>query len=158
MGPLPPKHGGHSDSGPIRSRGRGAHKANLSNIDAHFAADYDPSLDVHMEEDDLDQRKGCSRRPVAGLTTEEDDWELALEALRDRARWKQKGEERLREAGFNDAVVDRWKSNSSKPATGGGDDEGRLEDVKWSKQGEDREWDRGKFVNDDGHIDVKALW
>ncbi|KAF7157709.1 hypothetical protein CNMCM6106_003562 [Aspergillus hiratsukae] len=158
VGPLPPKHSGHGDSGPIRSRGRGAYKANLSNIDAHFAADYDPSLDVHMEEDGLDQRKGLSRRPVAGLTAEEDDWELALEALRDRARWKQKGEERLREAGFNDAVVDRWKSSSSKTATGGGDDEGRLEDVKWSKKGEDREWDRGKFVNDDGHIDVKALW
>ncbi|RHZ47995.1 uncharacterized protein CDV56_101538 [Aspergillus thermomutatus] len=158
VGPLPPKHGGQSGSGPIRSRGRGAYRAKLSNIDAHFAPDYDPSLDVHMEDDDLDQRKGRSRRPVAGLTTEEDDWELALEALRDRARWKQKGEERLREAGFNDAVVDRWKSNSSKPATGGDDDEGRLEDVKWSKKGEDREWDRGKFVNDDGHIDVKALW
>ncbi|GFF27346.1 hypothetical protein IFM46972_02046 [Aspergillus udagawae] len=158
VGPLPPKHGVDSDSGPIRSRGRGAYKANMSNIDAHFAPDYDPSLDVHMEDDDRDQRKGPSRRPVAGLTTEEDDWELALEALRDRARWKQKGEERLREAGFNDAVVDRWKSTSSKTATSGGDDEGRLEDVKWSKKGEDREWDRGKFVNDEGHIDVKALW
>ncbi|KAF4230929.1 hypothetical protein CNMCM8980_007863 [Aspergillus fumigatiaffinis] len=158
VGPLPPKHGVDSDSGAIRSRGRGAYKANLSNIDAHFAPDYDPTLDVHMEDDDQDQRKGPSRRPVAGLTTEEDDWELALEALRDRARWKQKGAERLREAGFNDAVVDRWKSTSSKTATGGGDDEGRLEDVKWSKKGEGREWDRGKFVNDDGHIDVKASW
>ncbi|KAF7156437.1 hypothetical protein CNMCM5623_010107 [Aspergillus felis] len=158
VGPLPLKHGVDSDSGPIRSRGRGAYKANMSNIDAHFAPDYDPSLDIHMEDDDEDQRKGRSRRPVAGLTTEEDDWELALEALRDRARWKQKGAERLREAGFNDAVVDRWKSTSSKTATGSGDDEGRLEDVKWSKKGEDREWDRGKFVNDEGHIDVKALW
>ncbi|GAQ04740.1 hypothetical protein ALT_2061 [Aspergillus lentulus] len=158
VGPLPPRHDVDSDSGAIRSRGRGAYKANLSNIDAHFAPDYDPTLDVHMEDDDQDQGKGPSRRPVAGLTTEEDDWELALEALRDRARWKQKGAERLREAGFNDDVVDRWKSTSSKTATGGGDDEGRLEDVKWSKKGEGREWDRGKFVNDDGHIDVKASW
>ncbi|GFF54300.1 hypothetical protein IFM61392_00969 [Aspergillus lentulus] len=158
VGPLPPRHDVDSDSGAIRSRGRGAYKANLSNIDAHFAPDYDPTLDVHMEDDDQDQGKGPSRRPVAGLTTEEDDWELALEALRDRARWKQKGAERLREAGFNDDVVDRWKSTSSKTATGGGDDEGRLEDVKWSKKGEGREWDWGKFVNDDGHIDVKASW
>ncbi|KAF4269813.1 hypothetical protein KXW98_005541 [Aspergillus fumigatus] len=151
------KHGVDSDWGAIRSRGRGAYKAKLSNIDAHFAPDYDPTLDVHMEDGDQDQQKGPSRRPVAGLTTEEDDWELALEALRDRARWKQKGAERLREAGFDDAVVDRWKSTSSK-TTIGGDDEGRLEDVKWSKNGEGREWDRGKFVNDDGHIDVKASW
>ncbi|KAK9563586.1 hypothetical protein V6Z77_003942 [Aspergillus fumigatus] len=157
VGPLPPKHGVDSDWGAIRSRGRGAYKAKLSNIDAHFAPDYDPTLDVHMEDGDQDQQKGPSRRPVAGLTTEEDDWELALEALRDRARWKQKGAERLREAGFDDAVVDRWKSTSSK-TTIGGDDEGRLEDVKWSKNGEGREWDRGKFVNDDGHIDVKASW
>ena len=86
--------------------------------------------------------------------TGDDDWELALEALRDRARWRQKGEERLREAGFNDSIVERWKNNTAS----GGDDEGRLEDVKWSKKGEGREWDRGKYINDEGSIDVKASW
>lgn len=147
VGPLPAK-----EEKTIRSRGRGAYKPNSSNIDAHFAPDYDPTLDVHLEDEDAAPKP--TRRPVAGLMTGDDDWELALEALRDRANWRQKGEERLREAGFNDSVVERWKNN----AAPGGDDEGRLEDVKWSKKGEGREWDRGKFINDEGSIDVKASW
>ncbi|EAW09291.1 uncharacterized protein ACLA_034940 [Aspergillus clavatus NRRL 1] len=155
VGPLPPKQDGLHGSGPIRSRGRGAYRPNASNIDAHFADDYDPTLDVQLEDDNLIESSRPSRRPVAGLMTGDDDWELALEALRDRTRWRQKGEERLREAGCNNAVVDRWKHSSSAP---GGDDEGRLEDVKWSKKGEGREWDRGKFVDADGHVDVKASW
>lgn len=87
--------------------------------------------------------------------TEDDDWELALEALRDRARWKQKGEERLRQAGFSESTVDRWKNNA---AFTGGDMEGHIEDVKWSKKGEGREWDRGKVFDEDGHVDVRASW
>ena len=151
VGPLPQKEAEESQA--IRSRGRGAYKPNSSNIDSHFAEDYDPTLDVHLEDDDSTSTRP-TRRPVAGLMTGDDDWELALEALRDRARWKQKGEERLREAGFNDSIVERWKSNTA--ATGDG--EGRLEDVKWSKRGEGREWDRGKYVDDEGRIDVKASW
>ncbi|PLB52440.1 hypothetical protein P170DRAFT_453823 [Aspergillus steynii IBT 23096] len=151
VGPLPAK-----ENAPIRSRGRGAYRPNASNIDAHFAADYDPALDVQLEDDDASTKKS-TRRPVPGLMTGDDDWELALEAVRDRARWRQRGEDRLREAGFNDSFVERWKSNTT--STGAADDsEGRLEDVKWSKKGESREWDRGKFVDDEGHIDVKALW
>lgn len=88
--------------------------------------------------------------------TDDDDWELALEALRDRARWRQKGEVRLREAGFNDSVVERWKNNAA--FTVGDQTEGSVEDVKWSKKGEGREWDRGKYVNDEGSIDVRASW
>lgn len=88
--------------------------------------------------------------------TDDEDWELALEAFRDRARWRKKGEERLREAGFNDSVVERWKNNAA--FAGGDDSEGRLEDVKWSRRGEGREWDRGKFVDDEGRIDVRANW
>lgn len=147
VGPLPAK-----ENQPIRSRGRGAYRPNSSNIDAHFAPDYDPTLDVHLD-DEVSTTKS-TRRPVAGLMTGDDDWELALEAVRDRARWRQKGEERLREAGFNDSIVERWKGN----ATSAGDDEGRLDAVKWSKKGEGREWDRGKFVDDDGRVDVKASW
>ncbi|RDW86221.1 uncharacterized protein DSM5745_02863 [Aspergillus mulundensis] len=149
VGPLP------KEEAPIRSRGRGAYKPNNSSIDAHFAPDYNPSLDVQPE-DDEGQTSRSSRRPVAGLMTGDDDWELALEALRDRARWKQTGEDRLREAGFNDDIVDRWKSNTTPAATG--NDEGLVENVKWSTKDEGREWDRGKFVNDDGHISVKASW
>ncbi|KAH8426484.1 uncharacterized protein LDX57_004219 [Aspergillus melleus] len=129
---------------------------NASNIDAHFAADYDPALDVQLEDEDSTAKKS-TRRPVPGLMTGDDDWELALEAVRDRARWRQRGEERLREAGFNDSFVERWKSNTT-PTAAADDSEGRLEDVKWSKKGEGREWDRGKFVDDEGHIDVKASW
>ncbi|PYH94102.1 hypothetical protein BO71DRAFT_380158 [Aspergillus ellipticus CBS 707.79] len=155
VGPLPAKENGHDYPEPIRSRGRGAYRPNMSNIDAHFAADYDPTADVHLEEDDQASSRP-TRRPVQGLMTGDDDWELALEAVRDRARWKQKGEERLREAGFGSEFVERWKSNTT--STPGDDSEGRLEDVKWSKKGEGREWDRGKFFDDDGHIDVKASW
>ncbi|GLB09199.1 hypothetical protein AtubIFM57258_005111 [Aspergillus tubingensis] len=156
VGPLPVKDNDHGYSAPIRSRGRGAYKPNMSNIDAHFAPDYDPTTDVHLEDDDGQAGSRPTRRPVAGLMTGDDDWELSLEALRDRAKWKQRGEERLREAGFSNEFVDRWKSNTT--STPGDDSEGRLEDVKWSKKGEGREWDRGKFVDQDGHIDVKASW
>ncbi|GKZ36914.1 hypothetical protein AbraIFM66950_008178 [Aspergillus brasiliensis] len=156
VGPLPAKDDDNGYSAPIRSRGRGAYKPNMSNIDAHFAADYDPTTDVHMEDDDGQAGSRPTRRPVAGLMTGDDDWELSLEALRDRAKWKQRGEERLREAGFSSDFVDRWKSNTT--STPADDSEGRLEDVKWSKKGEGREWDRGKFVDQDGHIDVKASW
>ncbi|KNG80093.1 hypothetical protein ANOM_010886 [Aspergillus nomiae NRRL 13137] len=155
VGPLPPQANHSTDAAPVRSRGRGAYRPNMSNIDAHFAPDYDPTLDVQLEDDDEIAGSKPSRRPVAGLMTGDDDWELALEAVRDRARWKQRGEERLREAGFDDAFVKQWKSNTTSTA---GDSEGRLEEVKWSKKGEGREWDRGKYVNEDGHIDVKASW
>ncbi|KAL4991496.1 hypothetical protein BDW68DRAFT_152111 [Aspergillus falconensis] len=148
VGPLP------KEEAPVRSRGRGAFKPNNSSIDAHFAPDYDPSLDVQPEYDEV-QASRPSRRPVAGLMTGDDDWELALEALRDRARWKQKGEDRLREAGFNSDIVERWKSSTPAAA---GSDEGLVENVKWSTKSEGREWDRGKFVDDDGHINVKASW
>ncbi|KAL4781816.1 hypothetical protein BJX76DRAFT_334516 [Aspergillus varians] len=149
VGPLP------KEKAPIRSRGRGAYKPNASNIDAHFAADYDPSLDVQPEDDETQTSHRSSRRPVAGLMTGDDDWELALEALRDRARWKQKGEDRLREAGFNSDIVDRWKSSAS---TAPGNDESVVDNVKWSTKSEGREWDRGKVVDGDGHINVKAPW
>lgn len=148
VGPLP------KEEAPIRSRGRGAYKPNMSNIDAHFAPDYDPSLDVQPDDDDAQASNRPTRRPVAGLMTGEDDWELSLEALRDRARWKQRGEDRLREAGFNSDIVERWKSSSS-AAAGNGDE---MDNVKWSSKSEGREWDRGKFVDGDGHINVKASW
>ncbi|KAL2788419.1 hypothetical protein BJX66DRAFT_308779 [Aspergillus keveii] len=149
VGPLP------KEEAPIRSRGRGAYKPNVSNIDAHFASNYDPTLDVQPEDDDLQPGNKSTRRPVAGLMTGDDDWELALEALRDRARWKQNGEERLREAGFNTDIIDRWKSNAS---TAAGSDEGKIDSVKWSTKSEGREWDRGKYIDEDGHVDVKASW
>ncbi|KAJ5816364.1 hypothetical protein N7447_008597 [Penicillium robsamsonii] len=152
VGPLPPRQ----NEAPIRSRGRGAYKHNMSNIDAHFAPGYDPATDVHLEEDKLHSLgQEPSRRPVAGLMTKDDDWDMAMEALRDRERWRNKGEERLRTAGIDEASIDRWKNNTAFASV---DREGKLEDVQWSKKGEGREWDRGKFVDDDGHIDIRAAW
>lgn len=164
VGPLPPTKE-RPATAPVRSRGRGAYRSNASNIDAHFAPDYDPALDVHLQDEDDDPatRSVPSRRPVSGLMTGDgDDWDLALEALRDRAHWKQQGAERLRQAGFNDSVVERWKSTATSTGrsttVGSGDSEGRVEEVQWAKKGEGREWDRGKVIDDDGHVDVKAPW
>lgn len=152
VGPLPPRQ----NETPIRSRGRGAYKHNMSNIDAHFAAGYDPATDVHLDEDKLHSiGQESSRRPVAGLMTKDDDWDMAMEALRDRERWRNRGEERLRTAGIDEAVIDKWKNNT---AFTGMDGEGNPEDVQWSKKGEGREWDRGKFVDDDGHVNIRAAW
>ncbi|CRG82847.1 hypothetical protein PISL3812_00193 [Talaromyces islandicus] len=143
----------------VASRGRGSYRENTSTIDSHFAHDYDPKLDVHLSEDD-DSTRRPTRRPVAGLMTEEDDWDMALEALRDRAEWKKKGEERLRVAGFDSDVVDRWKSHPafSMGNTSSHDTERNIEDVQWAKKGEGREWDRGKVMNEDGVYDIKAQW
>lgn len=89
--------------------------------------------------------------------TEDDDWELALEALRDRTRWKQKGEERLRQAGFDESILDRWRGNAAF-ADSAAASERDVEHVKWSRRGEGREWDRGKVLDDEGDVDVKAPW
>jgi hypothetical protein len=157
VGPLPASS---RRKGLVASRGRGSYRENTSTIDSHFAHDYDPKLDVHLSEDE-DSTQRPTRRPVAGLMTEEDDWDMALEALRDRAEWKKKGEERLRVAGFDGDVVDRWKSHpafSLGTTASSHDTEGNIEEVRWAKKGEGREWDRGKVMNEDGVYDIKAQW
>lgn len=113
----------------VRSRGRGAFTSS-SAMDAHFSASYDPSNDA---------------QPRSDL---EDDWDQALEALRDRQRWKQQGADRLRAAGFTDEEVKKWEKGGEKTE----------EDVRWAKKGEGREWDRGKVVDEDGQVDVRAEW
>jgi hypothetical protein len=125
VGPLPPKPGS-----PIRRRGRGAFTAAGTSADAHFATDYDPSVDVRPQSD------------------EEDDWEQTLEVMRDRQRWKQQGADRLRQAGFTEEQVHKWEKG----------DEKTEEDVKWTKKGEGREWDRGKVVDDSGDITLQPEW
>ncbi|EEA19478.1 hypothetical protein TMatcc_009613 [Talaromyces marneffei ATCC 18224] len=155
VGPLP-----REKASGIPIRGRGSYRQNTSTIDAHFERDYNPKLDVDLSDND-ETSKRSSRRPVAGLMTkdEDEDWNMALEALRDRANWRQKGEERLRTAGFDESTVRRWKED---PAFANGssnnDAAGRVEDVKWAKKGEGREWDRGKVLNEHGHYDVKGQW
>lgn len=85
-------------------------------MDSRFSSDYDPKSEVQLEDDTRD------------------DWDDALEALRDRAKFRQQGADRLREAGFTEEQVKKWEKG----------DEKTIDDVKWTKAGEKREWDRGK--------------
>ena len=113
----------------VRSRGRGIFSGS-SGIEARFSASYDPTTDVQL---DLD---------------EENDWDQALEALRDRQKWHQAGAARLRAAGFTDEEVAKWERGGEK----------KEEDVRWAKRGESREWDRGKVIDDEGVVSVDLNW
>ncbi|KAI1328244.1 hypothetical protein F5Y16DRAFT_369832 [Xylariaceae sp. FL0255] len=117
IGPAPPTET------TIRRRGRGANAAS-SGIDSHFAANYDPTVDVSPEPDG----------PGLG-----GDWDNAVEAFRDRQKWKQQGAERLRSAGFTEDQVRKWEKGDKKDEA----------DVKWNKAGGLREWDRGKVALDE---------
>ncbi|KAH8648533.1 hypothetical protein BX600DRAFT_116035 [Xylariales sp. PMI_506] len=101
---------------PVRRRGRGA-TSGASGIDNRFATDYDPTNDVSLDHNE-----------------EDDDWSTSLEALRARQQWKQQGADRLRAAGFTEDEVKKWESGGQR----------NEEDVRWTKKGEQREWDRGK--------------
>ncbi|EOO01831.1 putative pre-mrna-splicing factor 38b protein [Phaeoacremonium minimum UCRPA7] len=121
IGPAPPP--------PTRIRGRGA--PGSSAMDSRFSDNYDPKSDVQPD------------------TTAGDDWDDALEALRDRAKWRQQGADRLRAAGFTDEQVSKWEKSGG---------EKNMDDVQWSRAGEKREWDRGKVLGDDGTIGHGAEW
>lgn len=99
-------------------------------MDAHFVPGYDPTVDVRPNSD------------------EEDEWSQAIEAFRDRAKWKQQGGDRLRAAGFTEDEIKKWEKGGEKTE----------EDVVWAKKGEGREWDRGKVVDNDGQINLRAEW
>lgn len=111
-------------------RGRGAYKSS-SSMDARFDPAYDPKTDVNIEPDH-----------------DRDDWDMALEALRDRAKWKAQGADRLKAAGFTDREIETWEKDGEKG----------IEDVRWRKKGEGREWDRGKTINKDGTLDTRPEW
>lgn len=113
FGPRPPPK--------VLPRGRGALRGS-SGMDSRFASNYDPKVDVQLDKDDT-----------------RDDWDEALEALRDRAKWRQQGADRLREAGFTEDQVKKWEQG----------DEKTIDDVQWTKAGEKREWDRGKDLKQD---------
>lgn len=140
VGPLPPSHSNNAVHGapPLVSRGRGAYRPSASAMDQHFSSTYDPSLDL---------------RPDSEPEDEKEDWDLALEALRDRELWKQKGAERLRAAGFGDEEIKKWESSGKEKG---------AEDVKWTGKGEEREWDRGKVVQENGEkkgeVELEAAW
>ncbi|CAN9329639.1 unnamed protein product [Alternaria alternata] len=123
VGPIPPPC-----EPTVRSKGRGAYKANNMGIESRFSSTYNPSTDV------------CVTSDV------EDDWGDALEALRDRARWQQQGADRLKAAGFTDAQVKKWERGDTQ----------NEEDVVWTSKGQAREWDRGKVLDEDGDVELKA--
>lgn len=97
-------------------------------MDSRFSSAYDPTTDIRPDSD------------------AEDDWGDALEALRDRQRWKQQGADRLKAAGFTDEQVKKWEKGDSQ----------NEEDVVWTRNGQAREWDRGKVVDESGHVELKA--
>lgn len=115
----------------IISKGRGT-KSAASGIDTRFSRDYDPTADVALDPE------------------EDDDWDQALEALRDRQKWKQQGADRLRAAGFTDEEISKWEKGGEKGE----------EDVRWVKKGEGREWDRGKLVEAEASVksDSVDMW
>ena len=106
----------------IRIRGRGKLAA-ASGIDDRFSANYDPKSDIQPDDSD--------------------DWDEKLEAYRDRQKWKQNQEERLKSAGWGDEQIQKWKTGGSEKSE---------QDVRWNKQGEKREWDRGKVFRYDGSV------
>lgn len=126
LGPAPPPSS--------RPRGRGAAATNRSTMDLRFNdPSYNPRADVAQSESE----------------GEKDDWSASLEAMRDRAAWREKGAQRLREAGFGERDVAKWES-------GGREKDER--DLKWRGKGEGREWDAGKVEGMEGEVRVKAAW
>ncbi|KAF6222848.1 hypothetical protein HO133_000899 [Letharia lupina] len=123
IGPPPPP-----PAPKVQARGRGNFSSS-SAMDSHFSSNYDPSVDVHPDPE------------------MDDDWDEALEAIRDRQRWQKLGAERLKSAGFTEEEVKKWETGGEK----------REEDVKWKGRGEGREWDRGKVVGDDG-VETRPEW
>ena len=97
-------------------------------MDARFSSHYDPTTDAHQTPDDEDGG---------------DDWDMALEALRDRRAYAKKQGERMRDAGFDEEAIGRWEKS------GPGEKERGWEDVQWKRKGEEREWDVGKVDLDD---------
>ena len=97
-------------------------------------------------------------RPDSEPDDEKEDWDMALEALRDREVWKQKGAQRLREAGFGEEEVRKWEDSGREKG---------VEDVEYIKKGQEREWDVGKVAEEGGgshggkkrgEVGLEAAW
>ncbi|KAI9733345.1 MAG: hypothetical protein M1834_003429 [Cirrosporium novae-zelandiae] len=117
-----------ASSSNIIPRGRGV--LNQSIIDSHFSPNYNPSLDMQPNAES------------------DDDWDQALEAMRDRQLWKERGAQRLREAGFSEGEVTRLERGT----------EYRTANLRWGRKGEGREWDRGKHIGIEGEVTTGAEW
>lgn len=119
------------DFGPMpapKPRGRGA-LAGSSGIDRRFSETYDPKMDVRMDEGDTGSGPGG-------------DWDDAVEAFRDRQKLRQNQVQRLRSAGFSDDEIQKMDRGGKSPS---------QDDVRWSKEGEKREWDLDKAAADEEH-------
>ncbi|TQS34942.1 hypothetical protein Golomagni_04654 [Golovinomyces magnicellulatus] len=114
----------------VRIRGRG-NISGTSGIDSRFSAVYDPRTDIQVDSD------------------EENDWDQAVEVFRDRQKFREKGIERLRAAGFTEEEIRKFERGSN---------EKKEADVKWTMPGEKREWDRGKITDSDGVVGFQAIW
>ena len=141
VGPLP------KPAPAVRRRGRGAftvaERAGAGALVQHISPGYDPAVDVRPDGED--------RRAAPGSGG---DWEQALEALRDREKWRRLGAERLRAAGFTEVQVGRWEKRGKRTV----EEEGDVVEVWWALEGEGREWDRGKMVDEKGDVKLKAEW
>ncbi|MCJ1359072.1 MAG: hypothetical protein MMC33_009072 [Icmadophila ericetorum] len=126
VGPVPPPPVNRK----IKFRGRGTFSSSTA-IDNHFSNTYDPSADAQPKSDS------------------EEDWDQAIEAFRDRQKWKQQGAERLKAAGFTDEEIKKWEKSGTERSEA---------DVRWNLKGEGREWDRGKVVGEDGSIETGVEW
>ncbi|KAK3996956.1 hypothetical protein QBC44DRAFT_230798 [Cladorrhinum sp. PSN332] len=102
---------------PVRKRGRGAIRGAAA-MDSKFSENYDPAADINVD----------------SAATTSANWEDAVEGFRDRQKWKQQGAQRLRAAGFTEEQIKRWEKGGEKD----------IDDVRWTKAGGQREWDRGK--------------
>lgn len=118
IGPAPPP----------KYRGRGT-VAGTASLDRRFSDSYDPSTDVLPDKED-------------------DNWDDAVEAFRDRQKLRQVQDERMKAAGFADHQIQRINNNQR---------EKTEEDVVWSKAGEERAWDRGKREDSDGDIVLHGI-
>lgn len=116
IGPAPPP----------KYRGRGAVTGSAS-LDRRFSDSYDPSTDVLPDKE------------------EDNNWDDAVEAFRDRQKLRQTQEERMKAAGFADHQIQRINSSQREKTEA---------DVVWAKAGEKREWDRGKGDDGDDSDDV----
>ncbi|OLL22665.1 hypothetical protein NEOLI_002470 [Neolecta irregularis DAH-3] len=113
IGPSPPPENPVPGSKP---RGRGAHfgEGGIKAMDDHFAHDYDPSKDVDRSET-------------------LDDWAMALDAMRDRDRWKEMGRQKPQDRDIGESNFPIYSKGT-------------------------REWDRGKVVDNKSGECGLTIW
>lgn len=110
-------------------------------------------MDLRFNDPSYDPRADVALSDSADDGGKDDDWSNSLEAIRDRAAWREKGAQRLRDAGFAERDVVKWEEKES-----GGGREKDERDLKWRGKGEGREWDAGKVAGEEGEVRVKAAW